>query len=319
MRLTAVRWTAVTNALKDPSGFRWGCACLILLMAFRTVSLAADTGNVDTGGRASGLSAAGMARLEYERIQQVGLQVMEAREFRSVRRHVLHTPRQTDADRGFLRQWLMHLSELVDAGMLYIGDVFRRLLDMFSSDQTQPSAPAAVPSASGGISPSSVWSRIITILGAMAAFALAISVVAAMLKKRDLRRTRTSPSSNEDFEEVHNSGTAPGEIEVSVRERRAVRLAGEGDFRAAIRELLLGSMSWIERAGLIRYQRGLTSRDYLRALSRKPGQRDSFQVTAEQFDRLYFGRKPASRDGFEMCLNGFREAFGESQEPITAG
>ena len=59
--------------------------------------------------------------------------------------------------------------------------------------------------------------------------------------------------------------TSPGELPADVYIARAKELAGEGRFREAIAQLLLGGMSNLERAGIVKYRKGLTHRDYVRA------------------------------------------------------
>jgi hypothetical protein len=101
----------------------------------------------------------------------------------------------------------------------------------------------------------------------------------------------------------------PGELPSDEYLRRALGLAATGDYKAAIRELLLGTMSWIERAGLIRFRRGLCNRDYLRAVWRRPLCRDSMTGIVEAFDRTYFGRRSATCEMFERCLELYRQGF----------
>lgn len=104
-------------------------------------------------------------------------------------------------------------------------------------------------------------------------------------------------------------GSPPGELPSDEYVRRALEFAKSQDYRAAIRELLLGAMSWIERAGLIRFRRGLSNRDYLRAVWRRPNCRDSMTGIIDAFDRTYFGRRSATAEMFEQCLQYYRAGF----------
>jgi len=103
--------------------------------------------------------------------------------------------------------------------------------------------------------------------------------------------------------------TPPGERPASVYLKRALSLAEAGDFRGALRQLLLGAMSWTERKNLIRFRQGLTNRDYLRALRRRPTQRQGLQAVVEEFEKVYFGRRPATAARFERVLPGYRHGF----------
>jgi hypothetical protein len=108
--------------------------------------------------------------------------------------------------------------------------------------------------------------------------------------------------------------TPPGERPASVYLREAMALAAAGDFAGAIRQLLLGSMSWTERRALIRFRRGLTNREYLRALGSRPPQRQSMQEVVLAFEEVFFGRRSATRERFERVLPDYRAAF-ETDDP----
>jgi len=101
----------------------------------------------------------------------------------------------------------------------------------------------------------------------------------------------------------------PGELPSDEYERRALELGKTGNYKSAVRELVLGSMSWIERTGLIRYRKGLTNRDYIRAIWRKQSERSSLEHIVRVFERAYFGRRSPDRLGFELCLEHYQRAF----------
>ena len=103
--------------------------------------------------------------------------------------------------------------------------------------------------------------------------------------------------------------TPPGELPADEYVRRAMEFSRAGDHKAALRQLLLGTMSWIERAGLIRFRIGLTNRDYLRAIWRRPTCRDSMAAIADAFDRVYFGRRTATSAVYERCLEQYQTGF----------
>lgn len=110
-------------------------------------------------------------------------------------------------------------------------------------------------------------------------------------------------------EQVLELSHPPGEIPSNEYERRAMEFASSGNYKSAVRELVLGSMSWIERAGFIRYRKGLTNRDYVRAVWRKPTERGSLEHIVSVFERAYFGRRTPDRVGFELCLENYQRAF----------
>lgn len=114
-------------------------------------------------------------------------------------------------------------------------------------------------------------------------------------------------------EEAMMPSTPPGEHPSSEYLRKALALSAEGDQRGAIRQLLLGCMSWIERNGLIRYRKGLTNRDYLRAVFQRQTQREGMGGIVTDFERIYFGRREATAERFKRCLSGFQAGFDKDE------
>lgn len=103
--------------------------------------------------------------------------------------------------------------------------------------------------------------------------------------------------------------TPPGEKPASVYLQRARELAAQGDHRGAIRQLLLGCMAWTERKNLIRFRKGLTNRDYLRALFRRPSQHRGMLGVVDQFEKIYYGRRTATTERFERVLPDYLHGF----------
>jgi hypothetical protein len=108
----------------------------------------------------------------------------------------------------------------------------------------------------------------------------------------------------------------PGEQAAEAYLERATLLAHEGDYRAAIREILLGCMSWIERQRLLRYRRGLTCRDYLRAVWGSKTRREAFAGIVVNFEEVTFGRRQATAQRFEECVQKFRTAFHQEKTVV---
>lgn len=98
---------------------------------------------------------------------------------------------------------------------------------------------------------------------------------------------------------------APGELAADVYLQRALALAGEGRYREAIGLLLLGLMSHAERAGLIRHRRGLTHRDYLRAVRGQASLHQSFRQLVGVYEPICFGRREARSEHFELSLTDY--------------
>ncbi len=70
---------------------------------------------------------------------------------------------------------------------------------------------------------------------------------------------------------------------------RAQMLAGAGDYRTAVRYLYLSSLLLLEERGLLRYDRSLTNREYLRSVAHKPQLAAIFRDVVEVFDRVWYG------------------------------
>ncbi len=81
---------------------------------------------------------------------------------------------------------------------------------------------------------------------------------------------------------------------------RAQNLAGAGDYRAAVRQLYLSTLLWLDEHGQLRYDRSLTNREYLRAVAHAPVLRDALQPIVEAFDRVWYGFAPVSAGDFEQ-------------------
>lgn len=155
-------------------------------------------------------------------------------------------------------------------------------------------------------------------------FAVVIIVLVVLLVLLIIALLKLAPAATLDTvirptagdQDALTPSTPPGDLPTNEYERRAVLAAQSGDFRTAIRELVLGSMSWTERAGCIRYRKGLTNRDYIRAVWRQTERRDSLLAICGAFERVFFGRRAADAPTFETCLAEFRKSF--SLEPAHA-
>lgn len=102
---------------------------------------------------------------------------------------------------------------------------------------------------------------------------------------------------------------SPAESEGSIYLERAKAIAQTGDYHNAIIQLIYGSMSFIERAGWIRFRKGLTYRDYLRAARPHGLPGDSFRQIIRTYEPLGFGRREATREHFESTLQFYESAF----------
>lgn len=251
------------------------------------------------------------SNLSSEQIRETSQKVMQQSDYRSVRRRILENIVEDEESRsgdGFLQKSLRSMGTA-------IGDFFDWIFSgMFSSGpgprRVAPAAKAA-PVTSGGSFDFSLG-KMLLFLAFAALLVTVVWLLSGILKASDGRRKINKQGLfDEDEEDLGNLSIPPGELAASTYESRALKLAAEGNYRSAIRELLLGSMSWVERAGMIRFRKGLTNRDYIRAVWRQEERRFAFGRTALQFERVYFGRREATREMFDNCLQAFQGAFRE--------
>ena len=256
---------------------------LIAMLAIPSVSLAqyeADDATV--------VSEAGEAGLPETRVHETIHEILADEEFRR-----LHRNAKDEASAPEFPDWI------------------KRLLDWLFPDIDTPTGTAS----SNGRADFSwlrgvMWLLVAVVIGFFVAI-LAKYLVTHLRDKQQLQKTPAT--SNED---AISFSRAPGELAADEYERRAMQAAESGDFKLAIGALQLGAMSWIERAGLIRFREGLTNRDYLRAIWRKTDQRTAFSKMVRIFELVFFGRREATEARYNNCLTNYREAFAR-EAPTT--
>lgn len=113
---------------------------------------------------------------------------------------------------------------------------------------------------------------------------------------------------------IEDRDLPPGELEADVYVKRAAELAARGQITEAIAQLLLGAMSHTERSGLIRFRRGLTHRDYIRALRSKPTAYSSFRGIVGIFEPLRYGHRSASLHHYSESLAAYESGFAHAAE-----
>jgi len=184
-----------------------------------------------------------------------------------------------------------------------------RFLDWLSGwgSRDESEAPAAPPIGGLGVGATYLVYALAAAALLAALYLLLKSIFASLsgARERDIPREPIRAS-------IARSGAAPSETAPEEFWARAEGLASRGHYKAAIRELLLGAMSTVERRGLIRHRRGLTNRDYLSAT--RGAMRESMQTIVATFELVYFGRRNASEEGFRECALSYRRVFGADTE-----
>lgn len=184
------------------------------------------------------------------------------------------------------------------------------------SDTSQPSSPdddVTQPSINLGQG----WGAIGGVFGLIfhaLAYLILIAVcglIVFLVIQAILNRESSSPAqltSQMNFDIPQDEDHSPGELPADAYLAKARELAQQRRYREAIAQLLLGGMSNIERAELIRYRRGLTLRDYLRALRGRELQYEGFRALIGLYEPVGFGRRTASFQTFEDALTGYEQA-----------
>jgi hypothetical protein len=152
------------------------------------------------------------------------------------------------------------------------------------------------------------------LLHGMAYFALvAVCALIIALVVRAVTESWRSRSARGTVSATHATPLAhdrsPGETEADVFLREALRLADAGQYRPALGQLVLGSMSTLERRQWIRYRRGLTLNDYLRSVRSRPEQLIGLRSVIDSYEPVEFGRRAATESTFATALEGYRSAF----------
>jgi hypothetical protein len=152
------------------------------------------------------------------------------------------------------------------------------------------------------------------ILGSLAIAAMVVAIILMLINSlRDRESSRESDLSTGDalqlgeIEPERPPGLTPSEEFL----RQARELARRGEFREAIARLLLGAMSEIERRGLIRYRRGLTQRDYFRAIRKQRELAGNYRRMLKIYEPLGFGGRVATERHFRETLQRFEAGFRE--------
>lgn len=262
--------------------------------------------------------AVASSELSSDQIREAAGRVMQHQDYRPVRRRVLENFEgdYSHLHDGFLVRTLRRMAEAVGDFLEWIvSGLFRPRNTRPAPAPSTPSAPSA-SSGSGGINLS--MGSVLLYIGLAALVVATIWIIATIIRTRDKRRRPSSHGLFGDEEALDNLSVPPGELAASTYETRAIQMAKDGKYGAAIRELLIGSMSWIERAGYIRFRKGLTNRDYIRAVWREEHRRLAYGRTAIEFERVYFGRRTATREMFEKCLVSFQGAFREEETTPAA-
>lgn len=92
--------------------------------------------------------------------------------------------------------------------------------------------------------------------------------------------------------------------------QRAQTFAEAGDYRAAVRYLYLSTLLLLEERGVLRYNRSLTNREYLRSVAQQPHLAAILGEVVDIFDRVWYGYQPLDATAYQR----YAERVTELQE-----
>ncbi len=138
---------------------------------------------------------------------------------------------------------------------------------------------------------------------------LVVYLVVRAVGGMELARNKDRSGGDAPLEGEDDPTHAPGAQPADAWLARARELAAAGRFHEAVAHLLLGALSHIERSELIRYRRGLTHDDYLRAVRSQKDMHRGLTLIVRTYDPLGFGRRQATRQHFDQSLSGYEAGF----------
>jgi hypothetical protein len=194
--------------------------------------------------------------------------------------------REYDAPKWQWPQWLKDF-------LRWLGQFFRPLGGLFSG--------------LGAGLPVAAWAALIFI------FLVILYLILRVLAAYQRRWSASTVTSIRKTVEEGEAGLNPGDVAADVHLAHAQQHAARGEFREAIGCLLLGAMSHAERAAWIRHRRGLTHRDYLRAMRGKQDPHSGFKTILGIYEPICFGRRDAYREHFDVSLEGYQQGFGRME------
>lgn len=89
--------------------------------------------------------------------------------------------------------------------------------------------------------------------------------------------------------------------------KRAQTLSAGGDYRTAVRYLYLSTLLLLEERGLLRYDRSMTNREYLRSIAHKPELAAIFRDVVTVFDRVWYGYRPLDERAYTWYADRVKE------------
>lgn len=150
---------------------------------------------------------------------------------------------------------------------------------------------------------------LVVVLGAIVAL-----VVLGLKRWERAEKGTEKPDGDAAADDEPEPLVTPGERPADAWLAAARSAAAAGRFDEALSLLLLGAMGQAERAGLIRPRRGLTYRDYLRAVPDSSAWHGTLDRLIRAYAPIGFGRREATAAAFDAAVGPYEAAL--AAEPL---
>lgn len=186
--------------------------------------------------------------------------------------------------------------------------------DEAKPEEVRINTPSAGSEFLSGLFGSAITLVVAVILTAVLAAIIGLIVLGIRRWEKE-ERQNVSPDGDAATDEEVESAVTPGERPADEWLAAARKAASAGRFDEALALLLLGAMSHAERTGLIRPRRGLTYRDYLRAVPANSPWHPTLAGLVRVYAPVGFGRREATSAAFEAAVAPYERALAIEPTP----
>ncbi len=182
---------------------------------------------------------------------------------------------------SFLERWVRRLKELI----------LRILARLF-----------------GGASALAPGAGLVTVFRILIVLAVFAALPFAAIKLAQHLQARKKPGGKPEAREVLGEEIAQ-DVSAADLFAKAMELARQGEYRAAIRRAYLALLFELEERDKLRLHRSKTNRDYLNALRSEQQIYPSFSVMTNAFEHVWYGQEWATETEFEDFVTLYRETI----------
>lgn len=169
------------------------------------------------------------------------------------------------------------------AWLKWLGERWLRLLEWLDRLLQRSDAPASAPA-----SAAAVWEQLATLVMLVLLASLLLYALRSILADFVAEAALAG-----EADLTHEPLTADSAL------RRAQEFSGGGDYRTAVRYLYLSTLLRLEERGLLRYDRSLTNREYIKRVAHDPPLAAVLRDVVEVFDRVWYGYQPLDAGAYQ--------------------